>query len=104
MRSSQLRLLIFGLLLTVGAFAVVGLHPVTAQSYGCYYNYRWGQWICSYGNYPYYGYPGYSYPYYPYYGYGYYRPGCTYTYYPYAYPSYSPYFWYHYGYYYTVHC
>jgi hypothetical protein len=98
MRSSQLRLLIFGLLLTVGALAVVGSHPVMAQSYNnCYYN-NWGQWVCSSYGYPYGGY-------YPYYGYGYnpyYHPGCTYTWHP-GYATYSPYFWWHNPYY-TYHC
>jgi len=101
MRSSQLRLLFFGLLLTVGAFAVVASHPVMAQSNGCYYNSSLGQWVCQSYGYLYYGSP---YGYYPYYGYGYYHPACTYYYYPYAYVTYSPYYWYHYGYYYTYHC
>jgi len=103
MRSSQLRLLFFGLLLTVGAFAVVASHPVMAQSNSCYYNSSWGQWVCQSYGYPYYGAPYGYYPYYGY-GYGYYHPGCTYYYYPYAYVTYSPYYWFHYGYYYTYHC
>jgi len=85
--SSQLRLLIFGVLFAAGALTVVGSHPVMAQS-GCYNGY--GQWVC--GNV--YG-PGYGYPYYPYYGYGYYRPYCTYYsgsyYFTYPYNSYSYY-------------
>jgi hypothetical protein len=53
MRSSQLRLLAFGVLLAVGALAAVGSHPVMAQSYGCYYNGY--SWVCGYGYYPYNG-------------------------------------------------